>query len=340
MAHAKETASKNGRDDPPASANTLFAAADAEALWQFHYGRAGKASKIASELDAVFCISEPDSDRRYLFRIASNADGTLNLQAAVLSHVALVAPELPVPRVHKDRSGEFVISVPSAGREQYAAFATTFLPGRPAASLKQPPAIQCGIFKLLASLDRALEGYSHPNLRRSLLWDVSCADQAAPLVNTIPDPAIRKLSQQAFKNWRTEAAPLLPRLRKQIIHNDCNPSNILVNGNGEITGLIDFGDVIEAPLVCDLATAVAYQEPVGGFDALLARAVDAYTSIIPLNDEELSILPVLVQARAAMVVSIAHWRATQHPANRDYLLRNTPLAIRLLQSAAGHPGTL
>src|SRR3546814_139632 len=149
---------------------------------------------------------------------------------------------------------------------------------------------------------------------------------------------MRRLTRQAIDDWVSVAAPALPHCRRQVIHNDFNPSNILVNEDGSITGIIDFGDAIDAPLICDLATAIAYQEPEDGFDALLTATVDAYGHHYPLAEDEIAILPVLVSARAAMVVTITHWRAAQNPGNRDYLLRNTPLASRLLKAAAQSSG--
>lgn len=317
-----------------ASAATRYDVAEAEALWNTHYGRTATASKIPSEVDAVFRMSEAESRADYLFRIADNQDGIVDLQAAALIHVAETAPELPVSAVLPGRTGDTVIALPSLHGEQHAAFATSFLPGKPLTTFAPPQAIRARIFEKLALLDRALENFCHPSAERSLLWDVSRADQVASLAGSIPDPELRGLAQNTLGDWRSQAAPALPALRRQIIHNDFNPSNILANGNGEITGIIDFGDVIEAPLICDLATAIAYQEPEGGFDALLSAATDTYVQRCPLTDGEVAVLPILVRARAAMVITIAHWRAEQSPHNRAYLLRNVPLASRLLASAA------
>lgn len=167
---------------------------------------------------------------------------------------------------------------------------------------------------------------------------MSHASQAALLTSAIPSAPMRNLAEGAFEDWRALAAPRLGKLRRQVIHNDFNPSNILAAEDGTITGIIDFGDVIDAPLICDLATAIAYREPQHGFDALVATAVAAYGRNIPLLEEEVAILPILVRARAAMVIAITHWRAEQDPRNRDYLLRNAPLASRLLASAAQRAG--
>lgn len=319
------------------TANGRYGVAEAESLWLALYGRPAIASKIASELDAVFCMSEPGGGD-YLLRIADNQDGIADLQAALLDHIAKAAPDLPVPRVHRGRGGAPVVALTSTHGDQFAAFATSFLPGKPLATVASSPATRSRIFALLAELDRSMSGLAHPTAKRSLLWDVSDADRIMGLTSAIPSPALRELVEHTIADWRADAAPALSGLRRQIIHNDFNPSNLLVSDDGAITGIIDFGDVIEAPLICDLATAIAYQEPKDGFDALIAAAAEAYSSNHPLTREEVAILPVLVRARAAMVVTITHWRATQNPGNRDYLLRNAPLASRLLEAAAHSSG--
>lgn len=321
----------------PRAADMPYGVAEAESLWQSEFGCTARAERIASEVDAVFRLTETGSGESYLLRITDNRDGIADLQVAVLNHIAAAMPQLPVARVHRNCAGSAVVPLPSGQDRRYAAFATTFLSGRPLAKLRSLSQ-RNAIFELLARLDGSLDGFSHPGASRSLLWDVSHADQAAPLTNAIPLAPMRNLAECALEDWRTIAAPRLGELRRQVIHNDFNPSNILAAEDGTITGIIDFGDVIDAPLICDLATAIAYQEPQHGFEALVATAVAAYGRTIPLLEEEIAILPVLVRARAAMVIAITHWRAAQNPGNRDYLLRNAPLASRLLASAAPRSG--
>lgn len=315
------------------NASAIYDVAAAETLWRAVYGRAATAGRIASEVDAVFRMTEP-SGEEYLLRITDNRDGTADLQAAVLDHIGATEPNLPVPRIRRSAGGNPVVAVTSVHGDPFAAFSTTFLAGKPLAALASSPEMPNRIFRLLSRLDRSMSGFSHPRAKRSLLWDVSRADQILPLTDAIPVAALRVLAKHAVDDWSTRAAPILPGLPRQVIHNDFNPSNLLVADDGQISGIIDFGDAVEAPRICDLATAIAYQEPAGGFDALIATAVEIYDHNLSLTPEEIAILPILVRARAAMVVAITHWRAAQHPDNQAYLLRNVPLATRLLEAAA------
>ena len=133
-------------------------------------------------------------------------------------------------------------------------------------------------------------------------------------------------------------APQLGQLRSQVIHNDMNPSNVLVDGNdvNRVTGVIDFGDMVFSQLVNDAAVAAAYfcrvdEDP---FEEV-ARFLDAYTEILPLTEDEVSLLPDLILTRHLTTVMITHWRASMYPDNASYILRSEPIARQLLFLVAG-----
>ena len=62
--------------------------------------------------------------------------------------------------------------------------------------------------------------------------------------------------------FETEVVLELAHLRRSLIYNDANDYNILVSktpeGRWQITGLIDFGDMVESYLLFEPAAALAY----------------------------------------------------------------------------------
>src|SRR5262249_56057655 len=89
-------------------------------------------------------------------------------------------------------------------------------------------------------------------------------------------------------------------LRGEVIHGDMRLDNVLFGDDLRVSGIVDFGDMTHAPLVCDLAVAVA--DVLHGRDDAIEAAdalIGGYVSVTPLEDEEAGLLAALVAARLA-----------------------------------------
>jgi Ser/Thr protein kinase RdoA (MazF antagonist) len=130
-------------------------------------------------------------------------------------------------------------------------------------------------------------------------------------------------------------APRLPDLRWQVIHNDLNPHNVVVapDDTDRVSGILDFGDMVHTPLVCDVAIAASYQLGGAGLEGL-CDYVGAYAAVAPLEAAELDLLYDLVAMRMATSVLISEWRAALYPENAEYILRNHPAAVQGLANLA------
>jgi len=149
------------------------------------------------------------------------------------------------------------------------------------------------------------------------------------LLDHITERERRELAQGALDRFERDAKPRLAALPAQPIHNDFNIYNVLVDpaDTDRIAGILDFGDMVRAPAIDDLAVAAAYQVGTGD-DPLadIAPFVAAYHGVRPLQPPEVEMLFNLIVARLVMVVAISGWRAERHPENAAYLLRNNPLS--------------
>ena len=119
-----------------------------------------------------------------------------------------------------------------------------------------------------------------------------------------------------FDRYLTKVAPVLPGLRGQIIHNDVSYHNSLVTESTpqHVAGIYDFGDLIYAPLIQELAVS-ASEIPLGRADpvSVSAALVAGFHSVTPLQPEELLVLPDMVAMRLALSLSISHWKGEQEP---------------------------
>ena len=109
---------------------------------------------------------------------------------------------------------------------------------------------------MAARVGLALRGFFHPSAARVMLWDAQHALRLRPLLDAVRDPVARELVSAALDRFEHVVAPVLPSLRHQVIHTDLCASNVLVDADGRVTGVIDFGDASWSPLVVDLAAVL------------------------------------------------------------------------------------
>ena len=310
------------------------------------YGIAGTASPLTSERDQNFCIEAADA--RYLLKISNAAEPreVTNFQTEAMRHIERVNPDLPVPRVLTTQEGDYEPVLEVAGEAPRVVRLMTFMSGRPLHTVDEiTVALRRNLGAGLAELGLALRAFEHPADEYELLWDLKQAAGCRDLLQEVPDAADRALAVGFLDAFEQHVSPVLGQLRSQVVHNDLNFYNVLVADDdpAQVTGLIDFGDMIRTPLVCDLAVAAAYQltDDVDPFAGAL-EFIGAYNAVVPLESREIAVLFDLIATRLVATVAITGWRAARHPENSEYILRNNPAAwrnLRYLQQLGRGRGT-
>jgi hydroxylysine kinase len=312
---------------------------DAEAIAQRDFGIVAAASELSSERDRNFRLTTANG-RGYVLKVSNAAESAAitSLQTAALRYLERACPQLPVPRLIRSLGGadELILDVDG---ERHIVRLMTFLPGVPSSQIAPSVARRRSLGRMLAILDTGLAEFTPPAAAHDLIWDLARAERVGPLVDGLR-PGRRQLAGGFLEAYVIHASPVLPRLRRQTIHNDFNPDNILVGETDEdgVTGIIDFGDLVRAPLVNELAIAAAYQaiasgEPLEALTDLTA----GYHEVTPLAAAELDVLFDLTVTRVVMIVAISEWRAARHAGNRGYILRNTERAWTCLERFAAIP---
>ncbi len=205
----------------------------------------------------------------------------------------------------------------------------TYLPGTILADASpREPGLLARAGSLLGRLDVALAGFAHPAaVARDLLWRPERAEEViARHTGEIADPARRSLVEDFAHLFASTVRPRLSELPRSVIHNDANDHNLLVGppaavpGSREVTGLLDFGDMVETWTVCELAVAIAYGV-FGQHDPLAAagRVAAGYHSARPLSEPEIEAVWPLAALRLCTSVCLSAHRRTAEPGN-PYLL--------------------
>ena len=302
-----------------------------------HYGIEGEMRPLTGERDRNYRLESARSGERFMLKISHPSETPLvaDFQTQALLHIARADPGLPVQRIVPTCDGQpSLLCDPGDGLPRVARL-FSYLPGLPLPEAPRTSAQQLNLARALARLDLALHGFDHPAGALALPWDIQRADSVRGLLAHIADPARRALAERSLDRFERDAKPVLAGLRTQPIHNDFNIYNVLVDpgDTDRIAGILDFGDMVRAPLIDDLAVAAAYQlDPAGDALAGIVPFIAAYHAVLPLTREEVDVLFTLITARLVMVVAISGWRAARHPDNAAYLLRNNPLSWARLQA--------
>jgi len=287
----------------------------ADALQQ-HFGIAGSFRRISGERDLNIHVETAD-DRGYVFKVSGDSDSPAELafQNAALIHLARTDPDLPIPRVVPARDGTTIVTHECGGRRALLRV-LSYLPGEPALNSALSPAQRMQIGGLAARLDLALTDFDHPGARRTFIWDLVHAARLHEKIRCLDTPLRRELAERVLGRFDAIVAPLLPTLRRQVIHSDLNQNNLLLRPqDGTISGIIDFGDMVRTIQVAEIAIAAAhllYRET----DVLgaMAQVVQGYSQLLPLDAAEIEVLPTLVQARLLTREIIVAWRRRANPA--------------------------
>ena len=87
-----------------------------------------------------------------------------------------------------------------------------------------------------------------------------------------------------------------------------------------MAGVIDFGDMLEAPLIVDVAIGASYLRALEGNPlAGIAKFLAGYHSVTPLEIPEVNMLFDLIKTRLAASVSILSWRESLRGSHDPYL---------------------
>ncbi|XBS68145.1 phosphotransferase [Acerihabitans sp. KWT182] len=316
------------------------------AAWEL-YGIEAAATAIAGERDANFLLTaenrpprgtaffnRADERPRWMLKFINPAEDSAesDFQDALLRHVARRDPGLPVPRLI---SGSTAGEGPhyTLGERRLRVRLVTWLAGTSLDKVTMSPKLLGTLGSGLARLDLALASFRHPASGRTLLWNGSQPGRARPYLPLLDDMEQRPVLEALLDRLEEQLPLRLKAVPHQVIHNDFNPHNVLIDAEADaLGGIIDFGDALYGPRVNELATALAYQvSDEGDVMARMPAFVAGYQRVLPLTDEEIRLLPMLIAARLALSVILTQWRAQRYPANRAYILRHRVRAWSGLQ---------
>jgi len=299
------------------------------------FGLTGDYTELVSERDRNYRLISRDGTS-YAVKATCQAEDAIvtDFQIAALIHLenrGLAG----VPRVIRTPAGRDSGVVKSKDGFEVRLRVVTWLSGRLLRDVDVTSWIAGRFGTRLAELNIAFEGFTHEGEAQSLLWDSQRAGELRRFLHYIDDEAAKESVSKVVDDFDSRVEPVLRDLPHQVIHNDANDENILLDSNGDVSGFIDFGDMMRAPRVVDVATAASYLRTEGDPLTLIEPFVTAYKQKNALLDAEFDVLFDLIRTRLAMTLAFMYWRLAARDIDDPYRQKTLAVnsnALRFLQN--------
>ncbi|MBI28779.1 MAG: hypothetical protein CFH21_00880 [Alphaproteobacteria bacterium MarineAlpha5_Bin11] len=170
----------------------------------------------------------------------------------------------------------------------------------------------------LGNLSKSLLNFDHSAAHRKFIWNSINIEWIEEDLEIFPEKIKRNLIKKVIKSYLKYVKPKLSNIRYSVIHGDANNYNILCSKN-KIVGLLDYGDSIYAPTICELTVALAYA--LMNTDDIIQKCnymVKSYHSIFQLNKDEIELIMILIMTRLSITVTMASKQKLKYPDN-EYL---------------------
>lgn len=283
----------------------------------------------ASEVDRTWLVETPRGG--LVVKRSPYGSSAPRTQAGLLALAARDA-SLPLPRLLTSAVTGTALS--SDG----TAYVTTRCPGRPLEEATITDDLAAALARLQAALIGALadadaDALGVPDVNE---WSLDAVVDYEPLVGAHAPAGTAGFLRGVIDAYRATVAPARDQLPVQVIHADVNLSNVLVSGDGRVTGIFDFGDAVRAPRAYDVAVTACYLAlALGALDHPVVRGyLDQAVRLCRLHALEVSLLRTLVLCRLAIVILLGRESARRSPDRAAYQLRYDHLAERLLTRVA------
>jgi Ser/Thr protein kinase RdoA (MazF antagonist) len=302
-----------------------------------HWPLAGTLRRLHGEYD----LNLSDGALVYKVMRPGLTEADVAAQIACQRHAAAAGIRVPAPVV--TTGGALTRVIEDDQGEPRVVWALRRLAGMPLANLRPwPPSLAHAIGTELARLHGALADFEHPAVPRTHEWDIRALPSRTDLGRVLGAHPLAGTLNRIVEVHTMPACDALDSLPQQTIHNDLNEHNLLVSAShcaeASLTGIVDFGDMLRAPVIVDLAITAAYLVIGHGRPWPLLRALIAgYCTRSVLSEREGELLWPLLLSRLAQSV-INAWLAREGGRDDPYLQISQRTVTRFLQIHADeHP---
>ena len=317
------------------------ASAAARELW----GLRARATPLPGERDSNFLL-EDDSGERFVLKVSSASERPerLGLQHGLIARARERSPALRLPEAVPTNTGALPGRRDFGGRGHRVRL-FRYLEGLPLSAFRRRPRpLLESVGGLVGRVQRALDGFDHPELDvQEIPWAPAHAPTVIAAASGILAEEDGSGTYRAVADAVQEHLPDLLALPAGALHNDANDDNLLLaagtpeTARPEDVALLDFGDSVRGPLICEAATAALYSAaPALGPLPAAARVLAGFAAERPVSEPEADLFRVALAARALVSAGVAALRRTRvaGAAADEYLMVSQTGVWRVLLAIA------
>lgn len=315
----------------------MLTEANASQIAELYYGMTGQAKRLPGEYDTNFYFRSK-TGQEFLLKISHNdeLESVVKLQNTLLQTIESQHLPFSVPSLQLTINGtHFAKHELDADKQRYVRL-FNFLPGQLLAHTnQQTPSLWMSLGTQIGLLCVSLKNFHDTQAERYIKWDLQHSTWIAEYLACLDNKCDRSCVDFFTKRFITATEMKLPTLRQSVIHGDLNDYNILVSPDSQVSGFIDFGDVVKTATVCELAIALAYamldkSDPFTVADAV----IHGFNHAFPLNESELDVLFDLICMRLCVSVVNSAIRKSENSAEKYFIVSERP-AWNLLKALQG-----
>ena len=268
---------------------------------------------LNSERDSNFIINI-GSKKKYILKISNSLESKdlLYLQDYILSELAKrknINKFVP-KKIHSS----IKVYRDLINRKCYVRI-LKYIDGSMYATVKSNSLLEKSLGSLLGNLSKELQNLLKPSAFREFEWDPSKINWILKEIKTFK----LKKKQIILKNIKEHnffVINNLNKLRYSLTHGDANNYNLVVKKN-RVVGLLDYGDMIYAPTINDLAITLSYA--LMNKDDIyntLKNIITSYHKAFNITFDEIFSLMSLVKARLTITVVMSERQRKKFPNNK------------------------
>ena len=295
---------------------------------------------LPGEFDLNFRATASDGSTYVLKVMRVRCEASfVNLLCAAHSHIRSRDASVPVAGVVVSLDGKPWCVRKDAGGTDRILWLLAWLDGSEYSRFRPHSlSLAAAVGETLARLDHALADFVHPALRRDFKWNLLQAEWIGAHLEEITDASRRAIVSRVLDRYLVSKPALLAE-PLAVIHNDVNDFNLLIGRPGDgavaVTGILDFGDMMEGPLVAEIAITGAYlalEHPLP--ERALAEFIAAYHHVTPLNGAQVDLIWPLLLTRLAVSVTNSAIMQRERPDDPYVVVSQAP-AWRFLEAYQG-----